>query len=1634
MDLDDGESSVRTADGTLNRDRIAVKRQIEMSWGVLRWSDISAILKSMDGVFFDVTYPDPMAGTHLTKSFYVGNRPAPFAVQQGNDILWNGLKGHDREFIIKANINGEEYTSAAIVEFSIENSLTLSEGFEIGTAIPNKLTIKLRVKTEIPANARIVPYLAISTEGLSWDQAIYPWQEMNIPWTGGSTEWLPLGEFFVDSREKINDVWTFTCYDKLVTADVPYISQLSYPATQKAVWDEICDRLGFTYDGSVVINPTYQIQAGPAGYSCRQVLAYIAGANGASVFVGKDGVLRFKRFAAGAPAVFEMTTADYIRVKQTNPVKSYSRVVVTYNTEDSLTYEAGSGDDNHTLKLENPFMTQTMVNNLQAQLNGFTYLPMTMEARGFPHLDQGDIIGYAQNEGSSWLETITTWESTDIPWDGIRRYSSLILHQVLSFKGGLKLSIDAPSISEQKSEFVVEGSLSQQVNKLNQDAVRYGKPYYGITHSRTEGFVVEREDHLSRLQLNSDVMDWKVDGASVLYLDALARKLKFAGTLEGVDGTFSGTIQGGSFIGGSIRIGSGFSVDSSGHMAAAGADFSGTISASVITGGQINGTTISAFDSTSRNLKLYTGAAGNGLLGAKVQGLFSVEVNGKKINDAVVINGSTYIPVRSLSESIGAGLSVSGGAAVKVRRILELSVDLADPVRETQLAIRAVLETLRTTEDQELNCVSNRYANLVGSKKISEDFNNINIGFDRVQADMDTKAAAASPALTGTPTAPTQPADDNSTKIATTQYADRAAGKVQGNLDTHIGDKVVHVTQEDHDKLDGIQEGAEVNQNAFAKVNDIEAADPSSQLFIIGGLGITITTNPNTGEVTVTATGESAPGAHGSTHTEHGADPIPTATLTEGGLLSAAQFAEIVAHGELLDEHSAAITSLEDRLDTADTNELTLQPGVQIITAQRDSRFKLGSIKGKTEINGQGRIGMIGVENPYVTRISGNLLPPFYDWNFGTSVVNVEDLYKISIIATAESSLVFYDVRVKPNTDYTLSAQHNGWIGVYNLDGVTAIGPYTQGGFNKFNSGDNDYVRIYFSKRTLPAGTYTCENPILWASSEDKPFKPHEDALLAFQTELHANPNDGSDKDELFERGGQYFKLAKWKKVVLDNTLSYEFSNSYTGIKRIRVPKVGLDAFGTYVGYGVKYDGRNLEPANISGWGSKGDQWGIDISAGYTLITILNTDSGWGDSYTPTADEIKAYFMGWKMYDTSGSTTAAYNRTDGQYKGWVRRRASDGALVEGTGTLPTTMAPEYNPYNLLFKLATPTVKPVTSEGCLTFTEGDNQIEVRTGIVLREGVKPFQNPSNGNTVINSTSPGQESSKVKYPVERFLTVYKSSLQDNAVWTHQVNDPYAYGKDRLYMTGGINYDQSAAYSVTYLKLDKSPIVPFTGSVATNEKAQLTDLTAGVQEALQRVSVVEQKKIRRYPMKSVPKVNTDGLYIEDAIVDDTFSGVVPFYADPPEPDPADPIEEPTGDPEQAEEVPEPDIAGYIIGIPVPPGLFHPHFDLAAWEAKEEEGHPFSPADYWHEALTPEEIEELTKPPEPTELDRIGAELAGMKLQTIDQQSVISSMGAELAQTKLQSIDQQQTIASLGSELAAAKLEIIQLKGGQTV
>ncbi|MEK3796109.1 hypothetical protein MKX42_30670 [Paenibacillus sp. FSL R7-0204] len=572
------------------------------------------------------------------------------------------LKRLDRQFIAQATVGSEVYDMSTIVDFQIENSLSLSEGFEIGNVIPSKLTIKLRTNDVIPANARIAPALSLSVAALTWLQATYPWLDTNVSWTGTSTDWMPLGEFYVDTREKVNGVWTFVCYDKLRQADQLYVSSLTFPASMQAVWNEMMGRLGWTSDSSVVINPAHMIQVGPAGYTYRQMMGHIASANSASVFAGKEGIIKFKRFLTGATPVFEMTASSYTRVKMTNPVKTYTRVVVTYNTEDELSYEAGSGDGNHTLSLVNPFATQAMVNGIHAALSGFAYLPVYIEGMGFPQLDHGDVIGFERLEGGSWMETVSTWQGTDIPWNGIVEYQTLIMHQVFSFGGGLRMTIEAPSTSEQQSEFPVRGSISAAINALNKTALKEGRDYYGMTVTREAGLYIEREDHGSDVVLNSDKFAFRAGGQDKIYFDPVSGRYKFNGTLEATDGVFSGSLSAatGTFAGdlsaaggtfrGALQAASGtFAGDLqaaggtfTGNLSAAGGTFSGDLSAA---GGTFRGALQAASGSFTGNLDAAGGtfrgnlsAAGGTFTGAlqAASGSFSGEITASSISGGTI--------------------------------------------------------------------------------------------------------------------------------------------------------------------------------------------------------------------------------------------------------------------------------------------------------------------------------------------------------------------------------------------------------------------------------------------------------------------------------------------------------------------------------------------------------------------------------------------------------------------------------------------------------------------------------------------------------------------------------------------------------------------------------------------------------------------------------------------------------------------------------------------------------------------------------------------------------------------------------------------------------------------------------------
>lgn len=483
------------------------------------------------------------------------------------------------------------------------------------------------------------------------------------------------------------------------------------------------------------------------------------------------------------------------------------------------------------------------------------------------------------------------------------------------------------------------------------------------------------------------------------------------------------------------------------------------------------------------------------------------------------------------------------------------------------------------------------------------------------------------------------------------------------------------------------------------------------------------------------------------------------------------------------------------------------------------------------------------VRNPYAIRYGENLLPPFYEWAIH-STAKIADAYTLVQTATGATQNTNVRIPVRAGETYTLSYlptedSNTAYINIQWLDANGASLGYTPKNTNGQTviAPDGAVIASVLTGNTA-AGTFTFKNPMLTLGSTPKPFKPREDSMLALQTDLYADPLIGANADEVFEKDGQYFKLAKWKKVVLDGSIVLGSAASFTGFKVLQTDQYShlLPRWINYSGVAVKYDGKVLKTATIGGaWTANGpDTMGTAVD-GRFYISVSNADSGWGDGYTPTVEEIRAYFMGWKMWQgDSNDSNIPY--TSGT-KRWRSLTSGDEPSF-----LPTTQAPNWTPYQLVYQLATPTVEPIISEGMLTFNEGDNQVEVGTGIVVRESAKPV-NAGDGTFWINGrTSPSYP--LLKKP-SKLLSVYKNNLPDDAWMSRPVDAGYenVYGLVQGRLEVGL-FDRSAAYSVTYLMLDKSPIVPFTGSYAANEKAMLQELTDAVQQNATAVSVLMNKK----------------------------------------------------------------------------------------------------------------------------------------------------------------------------------------------
>lgn len=428
--------------------------------------------------------------------------------------------------------------------------------------------------------------------------------------------------------------------------------------------------------------------------------------------------------------------------------------------------------------------------------------------------------------------------------------------------------------------------------------------------------------------------------------------------------------------------------------------------------------------------------------------------------------------------------------------------------------------------------------------------------------------------------------------------------------------------------------------------------------------------------------------------------------------------------------------------------------------------------------------------NPVVSAEGGNLAPELLEYTFISSEIKIQSTSKNSIVLennSATMNLIYWLIDVIPNTKYSFGVKRDNVatsISVYGDDGKTALTSYTPNNEVTFNTGNFSKVRLYL--RLEKIGVYRINDLMVNMGDKPKPFAPRNPSYLYTNTSL---AGQNGINDVLYQEDGQWKVLRKWERdVVLDGNLIWTFNANNQGFKTVYyvdnanfIPNMNAIL--------AKYDGALIRRVNSSQSSVFTDDTFYTSGSKALVVPIRDIDSGFGNSYTPTSDEIKAYFNGWKVKttDVNGKPIAWKSVVDG----------SD-APTQTLAYVRANRAPNYTPYKLTYQFATPRVEAVIVEGDLAVS-GMTQVSVDSGVVIREKVTPKSDSSN--YYINLVNSGYEQTRLKSRVKTIISIYKNGILDTN-WIK--NNSVAYGNEKAYSPVA-NFDPTAEYTVTYLVQDK-------------------------------------------------------------------------------------------------------------------------------------------------------------------------------------------------------------------------------------
>jgi len=265
----------------------------------------------------------------------------------------------------------------------------------------------------------------------------------------GTYEWVKMGEYFINDIEidRNRNTTKLDLMDGMFKLNGEYVTDLTFPAEIRQVIKEICLKAGveLANENMDITSMNYAIETKPKEkkMTFRDVLSLATQMLGMSCFFNREGKLEIKELTDSGIVI---TADNYFLHGLTRSEVEYQIAGITCKKDkEGLTVGTRTG---RSLEIENPFMTQSILDNLYHKIKDIRYYPFNLNFQGHLLLEVGQWVTIKTNKGET--------------------FKSPVLSQSFNFKGGLRSRISADSKAGNDAQYSYAGTLTKKIEQFSE--------------------------------------------------------------------------------------------------------------------------------------------------------------------------------------------------------------------------------------------------------------------------------------------------------------------------------------------------------------------------------------------------------------------------------------------------------------------------------------------------------------------------------------------------------------------------------------------------------------------------------------------------------------------------------------------------------------------------------------------------------------------------------------------------------------------------------------------------------------------------------------------------------------------------------------------------------------------------------------------------------------------------------------------------------------------------------------------------------------------------------------------------------------------------------------------------------------